>query len=172
MLRVWSSLLCPYEDVVRLTGESQRFCGAFWTGLKASNWLRWAQIFTYMLSLPPPPPHRSNFAAEWGIDALLSWEWLLNLSCSFIPPPWSTESYFLKAAWGSIQLPRIPNRCSEMSADYLACLLPSSGMLSKDVKPSSPSCCLLAKIVISNIWLYSSPDEFKGNKRQQLRCRI
>lgn len=57
VLRVWSSLLCPHGDVVRLTGESQSFCGDFWTGSKGPNWLLWSQIFTCMLPLPPLPLH-------------------------------------------------------------------------------------------------------------------
>lgn len=89
----------PHGNVVRLTGGSQRFCGAFWTGLKGSN-----RLFDpkFLPTLPSLPLHSPNFAAGWGIDAPLSWEWLLNLSsfcsCSFYSPTLINWISFPKAA--------------------------------------------------------------------------
>lgn len=45
-------------------GEAQRFCGDFWTGLKASNWPLGSQIFTCMLSLPSLPLHSPDLQQD------------------------------------------------------------------------------------------------------------
>lgn len=65
-----------------------------------------------MLSLPFLSLHTPNFLAVWRIYAFLGCEWLVNRSsfccCSFILPPWLTESYIPQSCLVWYLIPQDP----------------------------------------------------------------